>query len=108
MQPAKEKSPPIDLACTKEQKTMVIKIYSKPSCTYCVKAKNLLELKGLQYTEVNIADSDDLRKEMLSISGGATSVPQIVINGKYIGGFSDLDALSRSGELDKAAEECRA
>jgi glutaredoxin 3 len=67
-----------------------------------VRAKKLLDEKGLEYTEINLADYDmEKRNEMVQKSGGRTSVPQIFINGRHIGGCDDLYALDRSGELEQ-------
>ena len=73
-------------------------IYSKENCPYCVKAKILLQRKGLQFTEIKI-NSDQLKEEMVSKSGGRMTVPQIFIDGNHIGGCDDLYALETKGEL---------
>lgn len=77
-----------------------VEIYSTTVCPYCVKAKNLLQLKGASYTEYNISNDSTKREEMLSRSGGRTSVPQIFIDGKHIGGCDDMYALNDKGQLD--------
>ena len=88
-------------------KELDIVIYSTPTCSFCVNAKQLLSSKGLKYTEKNIAESSALLKEMLTKSGGMKSVPQIFINNKHIGGFSDLEKWEKNGELDKAINSCK-
>ncbi|TVQ83111.1 MAG: glutaredoxin 3 [Micavibrio sp.] len=77
-----------------------IEIYSKKICPYCVKAKNLLDLKGADYTEYMIDSDPDLAAEMQKRNPGARTVPQIFIDGKAIGGCDDLYKLEEKGELD--------
>ena len=78
---------------------MPITIYTKDYCPYCVKAKNLLKRKGLAFSEIDITRDAALQQEMVVKSGGHKSVPQIIINGKPIGGCDDLYALDASGKL---------
>jgi glutaredoxin 3 len=75
-------------------------IYTTEICPYCVRAKQLLDRKGLDYSEIRVDNNDALRNEMIKLSGRRT-VPQIFINGKSIGGCDDLYQLELSGELDK-------
>jgi glutaredoxin 3 len=75
-------------------------IYTKASCPYCDWAKQLLDHKKLSYQEIRVDLDPEKRTEMESLSGRRT-VPQIFINDKAIGGFDDLSALAKSGELDK-------
>jgi glutaredoxin 3 len=75
-------------------------IYSKEVCPYCVNAKNLLQKKGAQFTEIKISD-DVTREEMIKKSGGRMTVPQIFIGEKHIGGYDDLRALDAAGMLDE-------
>jgi glutaredoxin 3 len=75
-------------------------IYSKDPCPYCVRAKNLLRRKGVEFTEIKIT-SDEIKSEMISKSGGRMTVPQIFINEKHIGGCDDLHALDAAGKLDE-------
>lgn len=75
-------------------------IYSTEICPYCVRAKQLLDRKGVKYTEIRIDTQPELRDEMIRKSGRRT-VPQIFINDKSIGGCDDLYALDYSGDLDK-------
>lgn len=74
-------------------------IYSKESCPYCVYAKQLLDSKHVTYTEIRIDLDETKRDEMIQRSGRRT-VPQIFINDQAIGGFDDLSALAKTGELD--------
>jgi glutaredoxin 3 len=75
-------------------------IYSKDPCPYCVRAKNLLRRKGVEFTEIKIT-SDEIKSEMINKSGGRMTVPQIFINEKHIGGCDDLHALDAAGKLDE-------
>ena len=79
---------------------MKITIYSTTWCPSCVSAKKLLDEIGLSYNEINIEKENISRDNLIKITGGST-VPQIVINEKTIGGFDSLLTLSKSGELDK-------
>lgn len=62
---------------------------TEPACQYCEKAKMLLEIKGIDYTFVNVG-TDITKDQLLEIVPGARSVPQIFLEGKYIGGFDKL------------------
>lgn len=77
-----------------------IVIYSTPFCGYCAAAKRLLTAKGAEYTEIDVMMDAERRQEMLVKSGGRRTVPQIFIDGRHIGGFDDLSALDKAGELD--------
>jgi len=77
-----------------------ITIYSTPVCPYCVRAKKLLEEKGQPYTEIDVSDAD-ARAKLIELSGGRRTVPQIFIGNRHVGGYDDLAALDRSGELDE-------
>jgi len=76
-------------------------IYSSPWCGYCARAKKLLTAKGVRYEDVDV-DSDPRRRvEMQEKAGGRTSVPQIFIDGRHVGGCDDLHALDEAGKLDE-------
>lgn len=78
-----------------------ILVYSSPTCPYCKKAKALLRSKGVAFTDVDVQNgAAEVREQMLQRSGGKTSVPQIFIKGKHIGGSDDLQALEDAGGLD--------
>ena len=77
-----------------------IEIYTKFTCGYCFRAKNLLKSKEVSFEETDITMGGAKREEMIQRSGGKTTVPQIFIDGRHIGGSDDLAALDRSGELD--------
>lgn len=75
-------------------------MYSTAYCPYCMRARQLLESKGVSYTDIRIDDEPDKRDEMIAKSGRHT-VPQIFINGQPIGGCDDMYALEHQGRLDE-------
>lgn len=78
-----------------------VRIYTTEACGYCVRAKGLLESKGVAYEEVHFPRSDiEARMRLVELTGRYT-VPQILIGGRPIGGWDDLSALDRAGELDR-------
>ncbi|HEX8663877.1 MAG TPA: glutaredoxin 3 [Beijerinckiaceae bacterium] len=78
-----------------------VTIYTKTWCPYCMAAKDLLNQKGIAFTEIEISGKPDLRDEMLRKANGRSTVPQIFIGSRHVGGCDDLYALDRKGELDK-------
>ena len=78
----------------------VVEIYTWRACPFCVRAKALLDRKGVDYTEYAIDGDEAARTAMAAKSGGRRSVPQVFINGQHVGGCDDLHALERSGRLD--------
>jgi glutaredoxin 3 len=77
-----------------------VEIYSKPFCPYCLRAKRLLDEKGIAYEEFDITLNGARRGEMLARAHGRTTVPQIFIDGRHVGGSDELAALERAGRLD--------
>ena len=77
-----------------------VEIYTKAFCGYCVRAKRLLDAKGADYEEFDITMGGPKRAEMLQRANGRTSVPQIFIDGRHVGGSDDLYALEGEGRLD--------
>jgi len=78
-----------------------IEIYSSSWCPYCVRAKALLQKKGMEFVEYNIETDSGRHEEMLRRSEGARTVPQIFINDRHVvGGCDGLYALERRNELD--------
>ena len=77
-----------------------VEIYTSPHCGYCQHAKDLLDRKGVVYTEYGVLTDPSHRTRMLARSNGRTSVPQIFVNGVHIGGSDDLQALEQIGKLD--------
>jgi glutaredoxin 3 len=80
--------------------TAKVEIYTKFACPYCVRAKQLLDGKGVPYTEYDITMGGAKRDEMVARVPGARTVPQILINDTPIGGSDDLRALENQGKLD--------
>ncbi len=78
----------------------IVEIYTQPWCPYCARAVNLLAKKGVAYREIDAPSGTSERAESIKRSGGRSSVPQVFIDGRHIGGSDDLAALDRAGELD--------
>lgn len=77
-----------------------VEIYTKFGCPYCHRAKRLLDSKGAAYQEHDITLGGPRRGEMISRANGRTTVPQVFIDGRHIGGSDDLAALDARGGLD--------
>lgn len=77
-----------------------VTIYTKPMCPYCHAAKELLDDKGVAYTEIDITREPARRAEMIGRAGGKQTVPQVFIGERHVGGCDDIYALDRRGELD--------
>lgn len=77
-----------------------VEIYTKWGCPYCVAAKALLDRKGVSYDEYDITMGGPKRAEMLERVPGAVTVPQVLIEGRPVGGSDDIHALDRQGKLD--------
>lgn len=77
---------------------MQIKIYTKAYCSYCYAAKNLLTKRGVAFEETELSGNFKAEQEMRDLTGG-TTVPQILINGTPIGGFTELVELDTAGQL---------
>ena len=75
-------------------------IYTTMLCPYCHLAKDLLRRKGVAYEEIDVTGHAELRRDMVARAGGRTTVPQIFIGDRHVGGCDDLHALDRSGALD--------
>ena len=78
----------------------IVEIYSKAFCSYCVRAKRLLDSKQITFTEYAIDTEPGRRQEMIQRANGRTTVPQIFIDGRHVGGCSDLLELEMSGKLN--------
>lgn len=76
-----------------------VKIITSPACNYCHAAKDLLEKKGISFQEVDVVNNSEEASQLLSQSGQRT-VPQIFIDEKSIGGFSELSKLLSGSEFD--------
>ena len=81
-----------------------ILMYSTAWCPYCVRARRLLDTKGVTYTDIRLDEFPERRAEMEERAHGRTSVPQIFIDGQHVGGFDDLSALDMDGRLDSMLE----
>ena len=73
-------------------------MYSTGWCGYCARAKALLDSKGLAYEEIHLDDDPGFRQRLRDLTGGWT-VPQIVVDGRPIGGYTELWRLDRDGRL---------
>ena len=80
--------------------TAKVEIYSSPFCGYCARAKSLLSRKGVDLREFDVLADPALREDMVRRAGGRTSVPQIFIDGRHVGGCDDIHALDAAGKLD--------
>lgn len=78
----------------------IVTIYTTSSCPYCHAAKALLNKKGVAFEEIPVDGRPELRQTMTAKAGGRTSVPQIFIGEKHVGGCDDLHALEAAGKLD--------
>jgi glutaredoxin 3 len=76
-----------------------VQVYSKRQCPYCVRAKALLQKKGVAYEEIDV-EHDDAKRTWLVEASGQRTVPQIFVDGRPLGGYSELDALEKQGKLD--------
>jgi glutaredoxin 3 len=75
-------------------------MYTTKWCGYCVRAKALLQSKGLEYEEIFLDEDPNFREKLFELTGGST-VPQILIGGEVIGGYTELWRLDREGRLDE-------
>lgn len=76
-----------------------VQIYTTRWCGYCVRAKALLDGKGIAYDEITLDDDPAFRRNLFDLTGGWT-VPQILIDGSAIGGYTELWRLDKSGVLE--------
>jgi glutaredoxin 3 len=77
-----------------------VTIYTKGWCPYCSAAKKLLDDKGVDFTEIDIEKKPEARVEMIQKAKGRSTVPQIFIGEKHVGGCDDLYALDDRGQLE--------
>jgi glutaredoxin 3 len=80
--------------------TANVEIYTWATCPFCLRAKSLLNKKGVNFTEYSIDGDEEARYKMAKRADGRTSLPQIFINDQHIGGCDDLYALEKQGNLD--------
>lgn len=81
--------------------TAKVEIYTWKSCPYCLRAKDLLNKKGVEFIEYSVDGDEEARAKMAERANGRRSVPQIFINEQHIGGCEDLYELNASGKLDE-------
>lgn len=81
-----------------------VELYRTPYCPYCVRAERLLKDKQVPFETIDVS-GDSARRAWLLEQSGQHTVPQIFINQRSIGGYSELAALDRSGELDRLLAE---
>jgi glutaredoxin 3 len=79
----------------------IVEIYTKTFCGYCWRAKHLLDSKGIEYREIAVDFGGEVKEEMVQRASGRTTVPQIFIGGRHIGGCNELVALDGEGRLDE-------
>ena len=79
-----------------------ITMYSGPMCAFCDAAKRLLSRNNLEFKEIDISSKDGLRDEMIAKANGKRTIPQIFFNSEHIGGYQELRALEKNGELENS------
>ena len=75
-------------------------MYTGPLCNFCDAAKRLLLRNNLEFNEIDVSTKNDLRDEMIKKANGRRTIPQIFFDDKHIGGYQELRALEKSGELN--------
>ncbi|MGB5543137.1 MAG: glutaredoxin 3 [Gammaproteobacteria bacterium] len=83
---------------SRETKARVV-IYSTRFCSYCMRAREMLDYKGVEYEDVAV-DREPARRREMELRSSRRTVPQIFIDGEHIGGFDDLHAMELDGKLD--------
>lgn len=84
----------------RELRVANVEIYLRKSCPYCVRAMRLLDMKKVEPDVVDVEEQPGKRAEMVQRAGGRTTVPQIFIDGKHVGGCDELMDLEYDGKLD--------
>ena len=77
-----------------------VEIYTSNACPFCIRAKNLLDKKGVAYRELRVDQNPEYAEAAVRKSGGMTSVPQIFIDDVHVGGSDELHVLEREKKLD--------
>jgi len=80
-------------------------VYSTNFCPYCVQVKRLLTQQGLKFSDINLENDPDLRLKLSAANGGWRTVPMVTIGDEFIGGYMEVLALHKKGELIKKAEQ---
>jgi glutaredoxin 3 len=78
-----------------------VEIYTWRTCPFCIRAKSLLTTKGVEFVEYSIDGDEAARDKMAQRGNGRSSVPQIFINDRHVGGCDDIHALDAQGKLDE-------
>ncbi|MBD2255210.1 glutaredoxin 3 [Nostoc parmelioides] len=78
-----------------------VEIYTWRTCPFCIRAKNLLNKKGVEFVEYSIDGDEEARDKMAQRANGRRSLPQIFINDRHVGGCDDIHALESQGQLDE-------
>ncbi len=76
-------------------------MYTGPTCAFCDAAKRLFKRNNTTYEEINIGTNSEVREEMIKKSNGRRTVPQIFVGDNHVGGYEELRALEKNGELNK-------
>ncbi|MBC7661492.1 MAG: glutaredoxin 3 [Chitinophagaceae bacterium] len=76
-----------------------VKVYTGANCGYCSAAKKLLQTAGIPFQEIGLDDQPDLRQKLSEENGHYRTIPMIFVDGKFIGGFTDLQTLHKQGKL---------
>ena len=77
-----------------------VEIYTQHWCPYCARAKSILERHGIAYREIDAPHGTQEREESIRRAGGISTVPQVFVRGRHVGGSDELVELERSGALD--------
>ena len=76
-----------------------VQVYSKQQCAFCVRAKALLQKKGVAFEEIDV-EQDEAKRLWLVEASGQRTLPQVFVDGRPLGGYTDIEALDRQGKLD--------
>ncbi|WP_462321795.1 glutaredoxin 3 [Halochromatium sp.] len=82
----------------------IVQMYATAFCPFCVRARRLLQQKGIDFDEIRVDKDREERRTMIQRSQ-RTTVPQIFIGDRHIGGYDDMAALDRAGQLDPLLEQ---
>ncbi len=78
----------------------LVTLYTKTYCAYSKKAKAFLCEQGIEFEDIDVTEDEDRFAEMVERTGGGTTVPQIFIAGRHIGGYTELAEVHERGELE--------
>jgi len=82
-----------------------VTVYSTANCVICARARAMLDKWEIPFDEIRIDENDQAKREFIKVTNAARTVPQILIDGRVIGGFSELTELHMDGELDDLMPE---